>query len=116
MSNSSTCSSSSSTCASSVPQLKKWTPRLKFDDYKVDSEIGTGTYGKVYKAIAPDGERVALKMIRREKEGFPLTSIREIKILKSLQTIADFDDHNIVKLKDVVSSHKGQTGLPISSL
>ena len=47
-----------------------------------------------------DGEIVALKKIRmdNEKEGFPITAIREIKILKSL------DHKNVIKLKEIVTS------------
>jgi len=62
--------------------------------------IGEGTYGSVWLARAPNGTRVALKKIRKEKkEGFPITAIREIKILKALR------HPNIVQLRDVVSSH-----------
>lgn len=64
------------------------------------SLIGEGTYGSVWLARAPNGTKVALKKIRKEKkEGFPITAIREIKILKQLK------HPNIVVLKDVVSSH-----------
>ena len=47
-----------------------------------------------------DGEIVALKKVRmdNEKEGFPITAIREIKILKSL------DHKNVIKLKEIVTS------------
>lgn len=62
--------------------------------------IGEGTYGSVWMAKAPNGTKVALKKIRKEKkEGFPITAIREIKILKQMK------HPNIVSLKDVVSSH-----------
>lgn len=62
--------------------------------------IGEGTYGSVWLARAPNGTKVALKKIRKEKkEGFPITAIREIKILKAVK------HPNIVCLKDVVSSH-----------
>ncbi len=46
------------------------------------------------------GEIVALKKVRmdNEKEGFPITAIREIKILKSLTHI------NVVKMKEIVVS------------
>mmetsp|Transcript_969 Transcript_969/g.1211 ORF Transcript_969/g.1211 Transcript_969/m.1211 type:complete len:480 (+) Transcript_969:111-1550(+) len=66
--------------------------------------IGQGTYGHVYKASdKTTGEIVALKKIKmdNEKEGFPITAIREIKILKSLR------HENIVELKEIVTS-KGQ--------
>jgi hypothetical protein len=45
-------------------------------------------------------EIVALKKVRmdNEKEGFPITAIREIKILKSLTHV------NVVKMKEIVVS------------
>lgn len=44
-------------------------------------------------------ELVALKKVRleNEKEGFPITAVREIKILRQL------DHNNIVKLIDIVT-------------
>jgi serine/threonine protein kinase len=46
------------------------------------------------------GEIVALKKVRmdNEKEGFPITAIREIKILKSL------NHKNVIKMKEIVTS------------
>ncbi|ORX40724.1 kinase-like domain-containing protein [Kockovaella imperatae] len=49
--------------------------------------VGEGTYGKVYKARnAENGQFVALKRIRMEgeKDGFPVTAMREIKVLQAL--------------------------------
>lgn len=51
-------------------------------------QVGEGTYGKVYKAKNTEtGALVALKRIRMEaeKDGFPVTAIREIKLLQSLR-------------------------------
>jgi serine/threonine protein kinase len=55
------------------------------------------------------GEIVALKRINTEEEenGFPITAIREVKILKAL------NHENIVKLKEIVTS-KGESPLPQS--
>eukprot|EP00242_Pyramimonas_sp_CCMP2087_P006856 CAMPEP_0198218084 /NCGR_PEP_ID=MMETSP1445-20131203/67268_1 /TAXON_ID=36898 /ORGANISM="Pyramimonas sp., Strain CCMP2087" /LENGTH=361 /DNA_ID=CAMNT_0043894975 /DNA_START=240 /DNA_END=1322 /DNA_ORIENTATION=- len=64
-------------------------------------QIGEGTYGQVYMAKEKaTGEIVALKKIRmdNEREGFPITAIREIKILKSL------NHKNVVRLKEIVTS------------
>ncbi|KAI5480696.1 cyclin-dependent protein kinase [Pseudohyphozyma bogoriensis] len=50
-------------------------------------QVGEGTYGKVYKARNVEtGALVAMKRIRMEaeKDGFPVTAIREIKLLQSL--------------------------------
>jgi len=71
------------------------------DVFEKLEQVGEGTYGQVYMARSRfDGEIVALKKIRmdNEKEGFPITAIREIKILKSL------DHKNVIKLKEIVTS------------
>lgn len=59
-----------------------------------------GTYGKVFKAYDLDTkEVVALKKVRleNEKEGFPITAVREIKILRQL------NHKNVVKLREIVT-------------
>ena len=59
---------------------------------------GAGTFGVVYKGVDVDTEdAIALKKIKMEKEkhGFPITAIREIKILKELQ------HKNIVRLREI---------------
>ncbi|KAF7187081.1 CTD kinase subunit alpha [Pseudocercospora fuligena] len=64
-----------------------------------ESVVGSGTYGKVYKAIhVYTGGMVALKKIRMEgeRDGFPVTAIREIKLLQSLNHI------NVVPLLEVM--------------
>ena len=50
------------------------------------------------------GEYVALKKIRmdNEKEGFPITAIREIKLLSQLQ------HDNIIRLREIVRSQGNQ--------
>lgn len=56
--------------------------------YEELTQIGEGTYGKVYKAFNRNsGTWVAMKKIRmeNEKEGFPVTATREIQLLKRLQ-------------------------------
>ncbi|CAH8391152.1 unnamed protein product [Eruca vesicaria subsp. sativa] len=63
--------------------------------------IRHGTFGEVYMAKEIEtGEIVALKKIRMndEMEGFPVTAIREIKILKNLH------HENVIVLKEVVYS------------
>ncbi|XP_070800479.1 cyclin-dependent kinase 13 isoform X2 [Pituophis catenifer annectens] len=69
----------------------------KFDTIGI---IGEGTYGQVYKARDKDtGEMVALKKVRldNEKEGFPITAIREIKILRQL------NHQSIINMKEIVT-------------
>ena len=51
-------------------------------------QIGEGTYGRVYMARNKESsEVVALKKVRMrdEKEGFPVTALREIHILQELK-------------------------------
>ncbi len=76
-----------------------WSERC-IDAFEIISQCGEGTFGKVYKArdISRD-EVVALKMVRtdNEKEGFPITAIREIKILGQLC------HDNIVNLKEIIT-------------
>lgn len=69
--------------------------------YTRQAQIGEGTYGEVYVGTClATSEKVALKKIRmdNEKEGFPITAIREIKLLKML------DHDNVITLKEIVRS------------
>uniref|UniRef100_H3A120 Cyclin dependent kinase 13 n=1 Tax=Latimeria chalumnae TaxID=7897 RepID=H3A120_LATCH len=70
------------------------------DKFDIIGIIGEGTYGQVYKARDKDtGEMVALKKVRldNEKEGFPITAIREIKILRQL------NHRSIINMKEIVT-------------
>uniref|UniRef100_A0A4W3HJS9 Cyclin-dependent kinase 12 n=1 Tax=Callorhinchus milii TaxID=7868 RepID=A0A4W3HJS9_CALMI len=70
------------------------------DKFDIIGIIGEGTYGQVYKAKDKDtGEMVALKKVRldNEKEGFPITAIREIKILRQL------NHTSVVNMKEIVT-------------
>ncbi|XP_058102222.1 cyclin-dependent kinase G-2 isoform X2 [Magnolia sinica] len=69
------------------------------DEFERLNKIDEGTYGVVYRAKdKKTGEIVALKKVKMEKEreGFPLTSLREINILLS------FYHPSIVDVKEVV--------------
>ncbi|KAM7277466.1 hypothetical protein ACFE04_019332 [Oxalis oulophora] len=71
------------------------------DCFEKLEQIGEGTYGQVFMAKEnKTGEVVALKKIRmdNEREGFPITAIREIKILKKLH------HDNVINLKEIVTS------------
>ena len=64
-----------------------------------ESVIGSGTYGKVFKGVNVYTKKlVALKRIRMEgeRDGFPVTAVREIKLLQSLKHT------NIVNLQEVM--------------
>lgn len=70
--------------------------------YQRIQQVGEGTYGKVYKAKNTITEEfVALKKLRleSEREGFPITAMREIKLLQS------FDHTNIVGLLEMMVEH-----------
>jgi cyclin-dependent kinase 12/13 len=85
----------------------QWASR-QVDLYEKVDQVGEGTFGKVYKAKYKSlgknntnkNEYVALKRILmdNEKEGFPITAIREIMILKRL------NHKNIIKLLEIVTS------------
>lgn len=73
-------------------------------DFEKLHTLGEGTYGTVYCARDKvSKEIVALKKVKiqDENEGFPLTSLREIKILEKLKRHL-----NVVKLKEVVVGFK----------
>lgn len=68
------------------------------EDYTILEKLGEGTFGEVHKAThRPSGKPVALKKIfvHNEKEGFPLTALREIRILKDLR------HENVIPLVDM---------------
>jgi cyclin-dependent kinase 12/13 len=72
--------------------------------FEKKQQVGQGTYGSVFVgADKVTGGIVALKRINTEQEenGFPITAIREVKILKAL------NHPNIVDLKEIVTS-KGE--------
>jgi len=79
------------------------TPNKSSDElYAIVSQVGEGTFGKVYKARnTVSGLHVALKRIRMESErdGFPVTAMREIKLLQSLR------HDNIVQLYEMMVSN-----------
>ena len=88
------------------------------ESYKFDPEnaVGKGRYGTVYKAYV-DLEYakknnipkiVALKLISTamEKEGFPLTALREIMILKRL------NNKNVIDLLEVIISKREKNIIP----
>ncbi|PNJ45669.1 cyclin-dependent kinase 9 [Pongo abelii] len=66
--------------------------------YEKLAKIGQGTFGEVFKARhRKTGQKVALKkvLMENEKEGFPITALREIKILQLLK------HENVVNLIEI---------------
>lgn len=90
------------------------------DAYDRLTELGQGTYGEVFRARdKATGEEVAIKKIKmdNEKEGFPITAIREIKLLSQLaecneKLVDDLMRNNIIKLREIVrsDSHESNNG------
>ncbi|NP_001340101.1 cyclin-dependent kinase C-2 [Zea mays] len=95
-----------------LDEAPSWGSR-SVDCFEKLEQIGEGTYGQVYMAKETGtNEIVALKKIRmdNEREGFPITAIREIKILKKLH------HQNVIKLKEIVTSpgpERDEQGRPI---
>jgi len=70
----------------------------KSTKYKGMAKIGQGTFGEVWKARCIQSNRiVALKkvLMENEREGFPITALREIKILQQLR------HENVVELIEI---------------
>ena len=77
------------------------------EDFEIEELIGTGTFGSVYKGREKSTNKiVALKKIKQlsKDEGFPLNSIREIKInnlvhhkniVELLHILSDKETHNV---------------------
>lgn len=83
-----------------APSRKRWNWSRDVTDFEEIEQIGEGTYGQVWMGRdKQSGEIVALKKVRmdQEKEGFPVTAIRELKMLRSLR------HENIVNLKEIVT-------------
>ncbi|KAL3990068.1 Cyclin-dependent kinase 9 domain protein [Acanthocheilonema viteae] len=77
-----------------TPELMRYTERFEFPyitditNYEKLAKIGQGTFGEVFKARCKrTGRIVALKKIlmENEKEGFPITALREVKMLQKLK-------------------------------
>ena len=94
--------SSSPSSKRSLERTENGRPRFhgcsRIQDYEFLGKLGEGTFGEVSKARSKKtGAIVALKKIlmHNEKDGFPITALREIKLLKQLDHI------NILKLEEM---------------
>ncbi|XP_073724479.1 cyclin-dependent kinase 10 [Misgurnus anguillicaudatus] len=82
-----------------VPQRERLGKCRSVKEFEKMNRIGEGTYGIVYRARdTRTNEIVALKKVRmdKEKDGIPISSLREINLLLPLR------HPNIVELKEVV--------------
>ncbi|KAI8895756.1 kinase-like domain-containing protein [Globomyces pollinis-pini] len=67
-------------------------------DYSLKGKVGEGTYGVVHIALHKStNQKFALKeiLIHNEREGMPLTALREIRLLKQL------DHPNVIRLHEI---------------
>lgn len=83
----------------------KWEKSFKSEKNKYEKVevVGNGAYGCVFKAIKTNkpNKHYAIKKIKHKKtEGFSITSLREIKLLKKIK------HRNIVKLKEIRTSKR----------
>ena len=81
------------------PTHRRFRGAAKLTDYSVlDEKLGEGTFGIVSKARSKrTGKTFALKKIlmHNEKEGFPITALREVKLLKMLSHV------NVLRLEEM---------------
>lgn len=69
------------------------------NDFIIEKIVGVGKYGKVYKSInKTTNEIVAIKEVKieNENEGIPITTLREIILLKGIK------HKNVVELLDTI--------------
>ncbi|XP_052817018.1 cyclin-dependent kinase 10-like [Mya arenaria] len=81
-----------------IPESKLFGKCRPVLEFKKEHRLGEGTFGVVYKAKdTRNGTTVALKRVKmhNEKNGVPISSLREINILLNLR------HENIVQLKEV---------------
>lgn len=86
-----------------VSKVEVGPPRraLPSELYTRIAQVGEGTYGQVFKAKSErTNVLVALKKIRMEaeKDGFPITAMREIKLLQMLK------HQNVVRLHEIMTA------------
>ncbi|KAI9721369.1 MAG: serine/threonine protein kinase, CMGC, CDC2/CDK sub [Chrysothrix sp. TS-e1954] len=86
----------------------------RIEDYDVQIKLGEGTFGEVYKGRSKRNNKiVALKkiLIHNEKDGFPITALREIKLLKML------DHVNVLRLSEMaIEKGKNKDGKPRATM
>ena len=92
--------------ATTDPNQRRFRGCAGIDDFEIVQKLGEGTFGVVSKARSRrSGTIVALKkiLIHNEKDGFPITALREIKLLKMLS------HPNVLTLQEMaVERHKSR--------
>ncbi|QDS69976.1 hypothetical protein FKW77_002969 [Venturia effusa] len=89
------------------PLERRYRGSAKLEEYDVQEKLGEGTFGEVYRARSRKTNAVvALKKIlmHNEKDGFPITALREIKLLKMLS------HNNVIRLEEMIVDRPGGTG------
>lgn len=94
-----------------VDGRKRFRGCSKISDYILMSKLGEGTFGEVHKAESRrTGQLVAMKKIlmHQEKDGFPVTALREIKLLKMLShpNVLKLEEMAVEKNKEAVGRKK----------
>ncbi|KAI5289211.1 serine/threonine protein kinase, CMGC, CDC2/CDK sub [Ascosphaera aggregata] len=95
----------------SLEQTDEGKPRFRgcvsIREFDLLGKLGEGTFGEVYKGRSKrNGSVVALKkiLLHNEKDGFPITALREIKLLKLLS------HPNVLQLQEMaVERSRGNT-------
>ena len=85
----------------------------KITNYTIMSKLGEGTFGEVHKAEErASGQIVAMKKIlmHNEKDGFPITALREIKLLKMLS------HPNVLKLEEMAVERSRGEGRKLKAI
>jgi len=85
------------------PSQRRYRGCSRIADYEITGKLGEGTFGVVSKGVSRrTGAIVALKkiLIHNDKEGFPITALREIKLLKLLS------HPNVLRLDEMAVERK----------
>jgi len=86
------------------PTLRRFRGCSKITDFEITDKLGEGTFGVVSKGRSRrTGAVVALKKIllhNEQRDGFPITALREIKLLKMLS------HPNVLQLEEMAVERK----------